>query len=58
MRISNTTELEDGKVVTFQGELSGVELDYVIQVGLNFLLYSGLLKSSMAEEVPEQVEMH
>ena len=58
MKINNSIEQENGKVVTFQGELNGLELDYVIQVGLNYLMYHGLLASTRVEEAPEQGDMH
>lgn len=42
MKINNTIETPNGGM-TFQGELDGKELDYVVQTGLNFLMYNNLL---------------
>lgn len=57
IKINNTTELEEGKKVTFQGELSGTELDYVLQTGLNFLMYAGLLPTIVVKKPPDE-ELH
>lgn len=43
LKVNKTTELEDGRTVKFEGEISGPELDYVLGVGLNTLMYTGLL---------------
>ncbi len=42
MRVSNSLESEEG-TIKFDGILEGPELDYVIQTGLNFLVFNGLL---------------
>lgn len=42
MKINNTIETPEGGM-TFQGELDGKELDFVVQTGLNFLMYNNLL---------------
>lgn len=42
MKINNTVETPEG-TMTFVGELDGKELDYVVQTGLNFLMYNNLL---------------
>lgn len=42
MKINNTIETPEGSM-TFQGELDGKELDFVVQTGLNFLMYNNLL---------------
>lgn len=57
MRINNTTENAEGNKVTFEGELSGAELAYVLQTGLNFLMYAGLLPTLVVKK-PENEELH
>jgi len=57
IKINNTIEHEDGKKVTFTGELTGTELDYVLQVGLNYLMYHNLIPS-VTVEVPKEGELH
>lgn len=57
IKINNTVEHEDGKKVTFTGELTGTELDYVLQVGLNYLMYHNLIPS-VTVEVPKEGELH
>lgn len=42
MKINNTIETPEGSM-TFQGELDGKELDFIVQTGLNFLMYNNLL---------------
>jgi hypothetical protein len=56
LKLNNTVELEDGSV-TFQGTLDGVELNYVIETGLNYLMYNNLLpiaKKSFDLHIPEE----
>lgn len=61
MKINRTVEKPDGSV-TFQGNLEGPELDFVIEVGLNVLMEQGALpfahKKSVSTaqfmEAPEQ----
>lgn len=57
MKVNNVTELEDGKKVVFQGELSGSELAYVLQTGLNFLMYANLLPTLVVKK-PDNEELH
>lgn len=57
IKITKTLELEEGKKVHFEGELSGTELDYVLQTGLNFLMYAGLLPTVVVDK-PEGEELH
>ncbi len=42
MLVNKTIELADGKV-EFHGELSQVELDLVLTMGLNYLLANGAI---------------
>ena len=42
MKISKTLQTPEG-IVTFSGELSEVEADYIVEIGLNFLLKQGAL---------------
>ena len=56
IKVNNTIENEDGSKVTFQGELSGTELAYVLQTGLNFLMYAGLLPAVVKK--PDNEELH
>ncbi len=59
MQIDSTIETSDGKV-QFRGLLEGQELDYVIQTGLQTLMYNGLLpiaKKSVDLHVPENTEV-
>ncbi len=57
IKINNTTENAEGNKVTFEGELSGAELAYVLQTGLNFLMYAGLLPTLVVKK-PEGEELH
>jgi hypothetical protein len=54
VKISETYELADG-TVQFQGEISGPELDLVIQAGLLTLMRNGVITSAVKEreELPE-----
>tara|TARA_R110000868_G_scaffold385140_1_gene652887 strand:- start:629 stop:793 length:165 start_codon:yes stop_codon:yes gene_type:complete len=54
MQISQSYDTAEGKVV-FVGELEGVELDMVIQLGLLTLMSRGAIA---AEVVPPQGEQH
>lgn len=56
MKINNTIENEEGNKVTFEGELSGTELAYVLQTGLNFLMYANLLPTVVKK--PDNEELH
>ena len=49
MEINKTFKTSEG-TVKFQGELSQEEADFVIQVGLNWLLQQGALPFKMFEE--------
>jgi hypothetical protein len=42
IKVSNTIETEDGKI-EFHGTIEGPELDYVVQAGLNYLMYNKIL---------------
>lgn len=57
MKVNKTTEDVAGNKVTFVGELSGSELDYVLQTGLNFLMYAGLLPTVVVKKPPNE-ELH
>ena len=57
IKINNTVETADGKKVTFSGELSQEELDYVLQVGLNYLMYHNLLPT-VTITAPNEGELH
>jgi hypothetical protein len=50
LQINNTFKTPQG-TVTFQGELSQEEADYVIQMGLNYLLSQGALPFKSAEDL-------
>lgn len=56
IKINKTVENKDGNKVTFEGELAGPELDHVIEVGLNFLMYANLLP--MLVKKPDNEELH
>ena len=56
IKINNTIENEEGNKVTFEGELSGTELAYVLQTGLNFLMYANLLPTVVKK--PDNEELH
>lgn len=61
MKINNIVELEDGKKVQFLGEIEGAELEYIIQTGVNFLFFNGLLSAvpkEEEEELPPEGERH
>lgn len=55
IKINNSIETNEGKTVTFTGELSGPELDFVLQTGLNYLMYHNLLP---VVTQPEEKELH
>lgn len=61
MRIRHVVEKEDGRLV-FQGELSGQELGFVVETGLNALYAHGALpflmkdKKDQLVETPEQIQ--
>ena len=55
MLVNKVVETENGSV-TFQGELSDVELDYVLQVGLNVLLQQGAISKTSGVE-PNTTEL-
>ena len=57
IKVNNTTENADGTKVTFEGELSGGELTYVLQTGLNFLMYAGLLPTVVVKK-PEGEDLN
>lgn len=49
MQINQVIENENGSV-KFSGELSGAELQFVVEVGLNFLMQQGALPFALVEE--------
>ena len=53
MEINKTFKTAEG-TVKFQGELSQEEADFVIQVGLNWLLQQGALPFQIFDEAPTQ----
>ena len=57
IKINNIVETADGKKVTFSGELNQEELDYVLQVGLNYLMYHNLLPT-VTITAPNEGELH
>ena len=57
IKINNIVETADGKKVTFSGELNQEELDYVLQVGLNYLMYHNLLPT-VTVTAPNEGELH
>lgn len=61
MKVDKTIEMPDG-TLTFQGELTGQELDMVIMYGLNTLLALGVVTPTIInedgeEEEPEQMTL-
>ena len=46
MKITKTVETPEGEF-TFEGELSEVEHDFIIEAGLNFLIQRGLVPFKM-----------
>jgi hypothetical protein len=56
IKINNTIENQDGTKVIFEGELSGPELAYVVQTGLNVLMYANLLPNVITK--PKDEELH
>lgn len=55
MKINQTIQTEEG-TVQFQGELSGPELDIVLEAGLGILLRMGVLKTVKVEESSHTVQ--
>lgn len=49
MQVNFVKELPEG-IVKFEGTLEGVELDYVVEVGLNWLLANGLMPVTQASK--------
>lgn len=47
MQINKTIETKEG-TVQFEGELTGVELDKVLEVGLTVLVQMGVLKPKVS----------
>ncbi len=58
MKVNHTVENQDG-TVTFEANLNNEELDFVIEVGLNFLLAKGVMPfaSNTATNVQEPTEV-
>ena len=46
MKITKTVETPEGEF-TFEGEISEVEHDFIIEAGLNFLIQRGLVPFKM-----------
>jgi hypothetical protein len=57
MQISKSFETPEG-TVKFEGEISGVELDTVLQLGLLAILTRGLVKTIYAEKEEIKGEYH
>lgn len=53
MKINKVQEHDDGRV-SFDGELSGKELDLVVSFGLNFLVANGLMNMIEGVKVTEE----
>jgi hypothetical protein len=52
IKVNQAIQTEQG-TVTFNGELSQEELDYVLSAGLNYLLQSGALPFQILDEEDE-----
>jgi len=57
MQINKSFEIEEGKV-QFTGEISGPELDLVIQTGLLTLMRQGVIASAEKELDDHKGELH
>lgn len=57
MEINKTLETKEG-VVTFSGEISGKELDLVIQAGLLTLMHNGVIAAAVQEKDSFTGEIH
>jgi len=57
MQINKSFEIEEGKV-QFSGEISGPELDLVIQTGLLTLMRQGVIASAEKELDDHTGELH
>lgn len=55
MLVSKTIETPQG-TVKFEGELEQQELDFVIKIGLNYLLQNGAIPFTSAQNVQEPEE--
>jgi len=55
MKINQTIQTKEG-TVQFQGELSGPELDIVLEAGLGILLRMGVLKTVNVEDSSPTVQ--
>ena len=56
MQISKSVETPEG-TVKFEGEISGLELDIVLQMGLLTLMSRGVIQSVVADK-DEQENLH
>lgn len=50
MKINHVVEQEDGEKVTFQGVLEGVELAFVMELGIEALIKAGMLPFTSTNE--------
>ena len=48
MKISNSITTEDNKTITFDGELTGPQLDAVVRIGLEVLMMNGVIGMTKA----------
>jgi hypothetical protein len=54
MQISKAVETPEG-TVKFEGEISGLELDIVLQMGLLTLMSRGIIQTVKVDDEPENV---
>ncbi len=57
MQISKSIQTPEG-TVKFEGEIEGVELDMVLQLGLLALMTKGLVQTIYTQEDPEESNYH
>lgn len=55
MLVNKSVETPQG-TVKFEGELEQQELDFILKVGLNFLLQNGAIPFTSAQNVQEPTE--
>ena len=55
MQVNKSFETPEG-TVKFEGELTQTELDYVLRVGLNYLLGAGAINYTVVKDAQEEVE--
>ena len=58
MQIRHVVEQEDGEKVTFQGVLEGVELAFVMELGIEALIKAGMLPFTSTNEDRRLAEIH